>query len=237
MVAPIPPRSVVDTLDDGAWSPMRITVRLDEPLVADLHRPLTADGALAWCAWLEYREARRADPPPMRPTVSPLDLDLGLATWTCRPTAEPADGRALGVDGQAWGWAASHHIPVPQARTAVQVRRRPPDREFARLTGEKAHHHGAGPYKARDNVHPAAWIGEITWWALGDPARVAELLTRLTHLGRLGRHGYGRVHTCEVAPGGDRDRWRARSFPAEGGRPDGIRAPYHHPTRRMPCAP
>lgn len=238
MPAPIPPRSVVDTLDDGAWTPMRVMVRLDEPLVGDLHRPLHLDGPLSWCAYLEWVEATGHRPPPMRPHESPIDFGIGLATWTAPPSAEPVDRRALGADGQAWGHACSAHTPVPAALTAVAVRRKPNEQAMARYTPDKRHHLGAGPYKARDVIHPAAWIGEITWWALGDPARVAQLLTRLTHIGRLGRHGYGRVAAIEVTPAGDRAAWRAgRVFPAPHGRVDTIRAPHHHITRRMPCAP
>lgn len=231
----IPPRSVVSTLDDGGWTPLRIVARLDEPLVADLHRPLHLDGPLAWCAYLEWVEAAGRRPPPIRTAESPPDWDLGLATWTAPPSGPVLDGRALGADGQAWGYACSGHTPVPAAHTAVAVRRKPQETAHGRYTAERRYHLGAGPYKARDTVHPAAWIGDITWWALGERARVEQLLGRLTHVGRLARHGYGRVQRIEVAEDHDRDGWRARAMPAAGGPVEGYRAPYHHATRRMPC--
>lgn len=232
----IPPRSAVSTLDDGGWTPLRITVRLDEPLVADLHRPLHLDGPLAWCAYLEWVEGTGRRPPPVRPGESPLDYALGLAVWTAEPTGPVADGRALGADGLAWGFACSAHTPVPAARTAVQVRRKPADGPMARYTTDRRLHLGAGPYKARDVVHPAAWIGDITWHALGDRVRVEQLLSRLTHIGRLGRHGYGRVQRIEVVEHHDRQAWRARWMPQAGGVRAPIRAPYWHDTRMMPAA-
>lgn len=233
----VAPGSVTDTTGDGAWDPLTITVTLDEPLVGDLSQPITGDGALAWCAYLEHVEDRgRTSLPPMRPGVSALDWDLGLATWT-RPVSGPVtDPDSLAAGGHAWGWACSHHTPVPGALTAVAVRRKPAEQPMGRYTRERRHHLGAGPHKARDTIHPAAWVGDIVWHALGDLDRVAGLLARLTHIGRLGRHGYGRVARIHVERGGDRDGWRARTLPTPGGRPDGIRAPYHHDTRRMPCA-
>lgn len=237
MPAPVTPRSVVDTCGDPVWQPLRVTVRLDEPLVADLHRPLHLDGALAWCAYLEWVEAAGHRPPPIRRHESPLDFEVGLATWTAPPSVEQIDGRALGADGMAWGHACAPFTPVPRVHTAAATRRRPPTEQMARYTRDRRHHLGAGPYKARDSVHPAAWVGDITWHALGDPDRVAHLLTRLTHVGRLGRHGYGRVQRIEVIAGSDRDRWRTgRTMPTPGGQEDTIRAPHWHPTRRMPCA-
>jgi len=234
----VQPGTIRDTVSDGGWAPLQITVTLDEPLVGDLSRPITGDGALAWCAYLEHTHAHgTAHLPPMRPARSALDFDLGLATWTRDPTGPVIDDDALGADGKAWGFACSHHHPVPAALTAVAVRRKPADGPMVRYTRERRHHLGAGPHKARDTIHPAAWIGDITWHAVGDPDRVSSLLTRLTHIGRLGRHGYGRVARVLVVRGGERDAWRDRTLPAAAGTVDGIRAPYHHQTRQMPCRP
>lgn len=233
----IPPRSVVDTTDDPRHVPMRVTMTLDEPLVGDLARPLHLDGPLAWCAYVEWVEATGHRPPPIRPGESPLDFDLGLATWTMPPSGPVTDGRVLGADGLMWGWACSHHHPVAAARTAVAVRHKPCDKAMTRYTRDRTHHLATGPGRARNTILPAAWIGEITWWALGDPDRVASLLTRLRHIGRLGRHGYGRVARITVEQTSDRDAWRARSFPhPDGPMMDGVRAPYWHDTRQMPCA-
>lgn len=236
--APVTPRSAVPTFDDPTWTPLRVRVDLDEPLVGDLHRPLWLDGVLAWCAYLAWVETTGHRPPPVRPHESPLDFPLPLATWTAPSTAQPVDGRALGAGGLAWGWACTPHIPVPAAHTAVATRRRPPVDAMARYSPDRRQHLGAGPYKARDHVHPAAWIGAITWWALGDPQRVADLLVRARHIGRLGRHGYGRIRKVEVTEhiGRGRDVWRARPMPGPGP-VQSIRAPHYHPTRKMPCRP
>src|SRR5690554_2988687 len=93
----------------------------------------------------------------------------------------------------------------------------------------------AGPMKARDTPLPATLVSEITWYALADPEPLAELLDRVWSLGRLGTHGHGRVLRWEVHPHGDRDAWRNRVLPDPDGPLDGIRAPYHHPTRQVPA--
>lgn len=72
---------------------------------------------------------------------------------------------------------------------------------------------------------------------LGRPDDVRDLLARVTHLGRHTRHGHGRVLSWDVLEDGTaREKWRRRVFPDPTGAPDTVRAPYHHPSRRMPCS-
>ena len=73
------------------------------------------------------------------------------------------------------------------------------------------------------------------WLTLADPEPLAELLDRVLSVGRLGRHGHGHVLRWEVHPHDDREAWRDRVFPRPGGVPQSIRAPYHHPKRKVPA--
>lgn len=229
------PRTVVDTTGDPRWQPMQVTIQLDEMLVADLHHPVYLDGPLSWCAYLEHVEQTGMRPPPIRPAESPLDFDIGLATWTAPPSAPPIDGRVLGDGGLMWGWACSAHQPTALVHSAVAIRRKPPEQPLGLYTPDRKHHLAAGPTKARDTVRPASWVAPLAWWALGDPDRVRQLLGRLHNVGKLGRHGWGRVQSWDVTEGGPRDGWRQRPFPQPGGRPASVRAPHWHQTRKMPC--
>ena len=91
------------------------------------------------------------------------------------------------------------------------------------------------PMKARDTPLPATLVSEITWYALADPDRSLNSWIEVLSVGRLGRHGHGRVLRWEVHPHDDREAWRDRVLPHPDGVPQSIRAPYHHPTRQVPA--
>src|SRR5690606_41586573 len=114
-------------------------------------------------------------------------------------------------------------------------RRSPAVDESARYARARKHHRAAGRMKARCTPLPAPLVREIAWYALADPAPLAELLARVWSLGRLGRHGHGRVLRWEVHPHDDREAWRDRVLPHPDGVPQSIRAPYHHPKRKVPA--
>ena len=99
---------------------------------------------------------------------------------------------------------------------------------MSRLTKDRKFHAGLGPTKARNGVSGATWPGVITWDALGDPDATRRLLTHLTHLGRLVRHGNGTVLSVTVTEHNNQDAWRDREWPGSG---HAIRAPYWHRSR------
>ncbi|MGV2384855.1 MAG UNVERIFIED_CONTAM: hypothetical protein LOD86_06240, partial [Thermobifida fusca] len=96
-------------------------------------------------------------------------------------------------------------------------------------------HLAAGPMKARATPLPATLVSEITWYALADPEPLAALLDRVWSLGRLGTHGHGRVRAWEIVEHDDWEAWRDRVLPHPDGVPQSIRAPYHHPSRKVPA--
>lgn len=228
--------TVVDTTGDPSWVPVRVTARLAEPVLnLDAH-PLHLDGPAAFGAYLAHTADHGACAlPPFGPD-SCVDFALPIATWT-RPAPGLVHPLALAAEaGMVWGWACSAAVYSPAAWTTVQVRRRPAVDEAARYTRDAKWHLSAGPTKARDVPHAAVITPEICWWALADPDALRRLLGRVRGLGRLTRHGNGRVLSWQVDVDDDaRDRWRERTWPDPAGQPGTIRAPYHHPSRRMTC--
>lgn len=233
----VAPGTAVDTTGDPRWSPLRVTAVLAEPVVALTAGRLHLDGPLSWGAYLQHVTDCGHGSLPAMTADHCADFDLPLAVWT-RPLPGGVHELACGADpGTVWGWATSAATPAGDvASTVVQVRRRPAVEAGHRYAPDARWHLSAGPQKARDVPHAAMWVRELHWWCLGDPDRLRLLLGRVPALGRLTRHGHGRVLSWTVD--GDADalqRWQQRVWPDPDGRPDAIRAPYHHRSRRMPC--
>jgi hypothetical protein len=235
----VAPGTVTDTTTGAGFVPVTVTARLAEPVVRLPTNPLLLDGPLSWCAAMAALQAGRPVPPVVRDGWTE-DLALPLATWTAPAPGGGLDERLYAADGAGvWGWACSRARYTPDLHTAVQVRRKPAVAEFGRFTTDRRFHAALGPQKARDQAHPATVTRTIRWDALADPGPLRDLLTHLGHLGALTRHGHGRILsiTVEETTGETtgRDGWRDRPMPHPGGRPEAIRAPYWHHTRRVPC--
>lgn len=215
------PEEVSDSRLSDRWQPMRVIAYMAEPVVT-YGDGLMLDGPLAYGAFLEFVREHGPDAlPPMTPAEA-VDFDLPLAIW---------------VERGAWGWCCSRAHAEWLAENKVELRKKPALEEMRRYTEAKNHHISLGPHKARDLAYPSRFAFEVEWYALGDRERVAALLGRVSHIGKLCNHGYGKVLRWVVEPMGplERDRWMARHMPAEGGRMLPVRAPYHHRSRRAPC--
>lgn len=232
------PGTVADTTTDSRWTPVRVEAAMVEAVIGLPSDPMHLDGPLAWGA---YQDALHvADPGTLR--LPPMgewahDFALPLATWV-RPCTRPdPDPRLLAADGvSVWGWACSRAEYRILRHTAAHVRRRPPVDEMAYWTDAARYHPGLGPRRAANLQHQGAQVDGLRWWALADPERLQKLLDRVTNVGRLVRHGWGRVQSWTVVV--DESalvRWHDRWMPADGGVPQTVRAPYHHDSRRMPC--
>lgn len=235
----VAPGAVVDTTGDGGWTPVRVTARFAQPIVGLPRDPMHLDGPLSWAAYLDAVECEdRATLrlPPMREWAH--DFTMPLATWTGPCTRPDPDPRLLAADGvSVWGWACSAARYGVVRHTAARIRRRPAVDQMVEWTSADRYHPALGPRRAADVPHQAVWVDRVEWCALADPARLRVLLCRLTHVGRLARHGWGQVLGWDVVvDGAARGGWRWRWFPAAGGVPGTVRAPYHHGSRRMPCA-
>lgn len=209
-----------DTTADLLWRPVVVVARLSTPAAGVDTHPLHLDGPASWGAYLAYiAEHGHGNLPPIS-GESAVDFSLPLAAWQ---------------RDSAWGWCCSRAHYEPQGYTTAAMRRKPAAEAMARYAPDARHHLSAGPMKARDTPLPATLVHTVTWYALADPGPLRSLLERVWSLGRLGRHGHGRIARWEVAEHDDRDAWADRVMPDPAGPVQGIRAPYYHPTRKVPA--
>lgn len=231
----VPPGAVVDTTTDTQWTPVRVVATLAEPVVGLDTNPLHLDGPVSMGGYYTHLDTHGHGNLPLMGATC-VDFALPLATWT-RPASvsHPHPLVMSATPGHVWGWACSAGHYTPLAETVVAVRRRPAVEQMARYTTDNTHHLSTGPLKARDVPHPATLTRHIVWWALADPGRLQAMLRRVVGLGRMVRHGNGRVvaWSVEVDPSA-RQRWLWRNLPDPDGQVGSIRAPYHHHSRRMP---
>ena len=201
---------------------LQVTAYLDTPVIGTLS-PL--DAPLSYAAY--QRAVRDGKPLPPMTDEYVTDFPLPLARW-----------EREGV----WGWCTSEAWwQEVRFSTSVEIRRKPATREMARLTNAKDHHSGLGPMKARNTVLAADYVNPIFWFVECDDQSQADelkdLLGDITHLGARHRNGFGHITKWEVEPLSDdlSWQWQARPMPT----PDGPalrrpRAPYHHPSGRVP---
>lgn len=209
-----------ESTTEERWAPVVVTALLSTPVVGFDTHPPHLDGPVSWGAYQAHRAVHGTDALPPMTSEQAVDFALPLATWQRHGT---------------WGWACSRAHYTPQGYTTVAMRKKPATEAMARYTPAPKHHLSAGPEKSRETPLPATLVDKVVWCALADPEPLRDLLGRVWSLGRLGRHGHGRVTRWDVAPGGDRDAWADRVMPAPDGTVQGIRAPYHHPTRQVPA--
>lgn len=232
------PGSVTDTVTEPGWTCVRVEARFAEPVIGLPKDPMHLDGPLSWGAYqdaIATGDRATVRLPPMGEWAH--DFILPLATWIGPCTHPAPDPRLLAADGTSmWGWTCSRAQYEVVQHTAAQVRRRPPVNQMARWTSAPRYHPALGPRRAANMNHQGVWIHGARWWALAEPARLQQLLGRVTHVGRLARQGWGRVLSWTVAEDPmATSLWRDRWFPAVGGPLATVRAPYHHQSRRMPA--
>ena len=199
-------------------SDLEVVAVIDGHLIGYDRWPPGLDAPLAWAAWRADIAAGRP-PAPYTDTYA-HDFPLPLDRWE---------------QGDTWGWRTSSAVVDVIGDTAVQVRRKPAVEAMARYGREPKHHAGLGPTKARDTTISAQLVHTVTWQVQSsDQPGLEALLGMVTHLGKRHRNGFGTVRSWHINPGIP-DGWRARPMPHPDGQIMGVRAPYWHPTRRMPC--
>lgn len=149
------------------------------------------DGLLAAELWGRHKSAR---PPGTYPSAldvdDPPDLELPLAR--CIPSAGP------------WHWAATCAYPLPR-----------PDRlDIHTWAGRADHRHleqlagrlpvtlptRQGRYRSRLMPLLVTPCQAVTWHAIGDSDRIADLLGGITAIGKKRGHGEGQVLRWTVTP-------------------------------------
>lgn len=237
------PGTVEAPCTDAGQVPVTVVARMGEPVVH--HRDgLSLDGPLAWATWMQHASRHgHTSLPPIDHADWATDFALPLARW-----AVPADdldtihpGLLDASERFVWGWCASHADGTQWTLDGtVWIRRKPAIEQMARWSDAAKHHIGGGPLKARNVPMATVFAPEIRWWLVGDPDELAPLLDRITHIGSLTKQGHGRVldwHVSDDPSDSARTNWTAGTPKISPGSPvrRGVRPPYHHHSRQVPC--
>lgn len=234
------------TIDPG-MQPVTVTATLAAGFAVGAGWGIALDGLLAGALWARDKaNLRAADVPVVRliDQDDPPDLPLPLAR--CH------------TDTGQWHWAATCAIPIGPAATDHQRDVRPwtgrIDERICRqlvdhTPGTLPTHHG----RWRHRIMPVivTLCRAVTWRAVGDAARISDLLTPIAAIGKKRAQGEGAVLSWQVQPesAGDprsfahlhQDGTLGRPATAEcvptdvpnGGRGRaGLRPPYTHRSRQ-----
>lgn len=224
-------------LRTGVGKDMTYSLDLAGLLAARLRRIAQAD--------LDDQGVLVAQPLPDTTEDDAHDMDLPLS-------------RCLG-GGHHWHWLAScathpDAAPQPDPRTFYRVIDSSWEQRAAQRPLPYTHPTG-GAYRDVMMAAPVVICGSLRWHAVGDPERIADLLTPLTFIGRRRSVGEGGVlaWTVTEVPDADPARWAhlgddgnlIRPCPVECAetlgvpyRRDvrGLRPPNHHDDRKMALA-
>lgn len=176
--------------------PLRVTAHLAAPTSFERGEGLRLEGVLSWVV-----VARVTGLPPREAFAG-----LGIADYVDIPVPI--------ADVEMHGWRiaqCSDAELAPIATEAVRRRRKKPHPEAMGLAKVAT---TGGPWKALD-IPTVAWATPtLTWWLLGDEARLRDLLVDCHAVGRARSGGLGQVLAWEVdADEGAATRWRERALP------------------------
>jgi hypothetical protein len=229
-------------------TPLHVRARLAAGIAQAAPWGIALDGLLAAELWAQTKATRRdaGHPPPgLLDTEDPEDLHLPLARcttgdglWHWAATCAYPENRPPGLPPEVRHWTGRL-----DHRTAEQLTPRLP----ATVSDRQ------GRYRARRMPLLVTTCTAVTWTAVGDRDRVADLLAGITAIGKKRSHGEGHVLAWEVTEATDLDPWTAGHLHPDGtlGRPTptsclggrtgvvdggrgtaGLRPPYMHPARQ-----
>jgi hypothetical protein len=172
----------------GENRPLRICAAIATPIIAGVDEALHFDSILASAVFGCDQVAPRVDH--CDNVVIPLPIKL---TWT------DAAGRPL--------WLTTDLRPVGRAGVGVKYLHSRYPTDVAHLADRPAVLTSAGSYKDVRIPLSLQVTGEVEAWCIGQPAELRLLLNLITHIGKKGAHGNGRVlkWTISEASGIDRD--------------------------------
>lgn len=160
-------------------SPLLIIARLVTPIIHAEHHLTHLDGLLSTAAITDHPVASQYD----QAAVIPLPLELlwvstdGLPLWACTPLRPVNDDK--GLDGVEY-W----HKRYPSHRA-----------EFGHKLNANT---TAGRWREyRTPVHTHS-VNTLAALVIGNPAETQRLLKEITHIGKKGSQGFGRVAHWEV---------------------------------------
>jgi len=213
--------------------PLKITIELATPVVTESEYPIYLDALLSYAASKEAEAAGLADA-----WKAGEDLPLGRAG-----------------QGDDWVYQASMLIFTPIApRELVNMQRKASPEMFYRdfelgLWGFPALKSGkentkepptintlSGQFRAYQYYTSTQWMSHACAYCIGDKEAITRLLKQLTHIGKMGRNGWGLIDsiTVESDPCAE-SKWALRVLPA------GIQSPLsdveYMPVLSAPRAP
>lgn len=230
-----------------AHVPLEVRAHLATGIAQAAPWGIALDGILAAELWADLKALRRARGESWeraRDVAVPPDLDLPLARCELAP--------------HAWHWAATcarpeHHAPRTDVhtwtgRTDARELEQVAD-QLPRVVSERQ-----GRWRARRMPLLVTPCPSVVWWAVGDPARILELLDPIRSIGKKRTSGEGSVLSWEVTAVPWLDPVAAGHLHPDGtlGRPTppaclnhlpvvrdggvgraGLRPPYMHPGRQQ----
>lgn len=160
--------------------PLQVSATLANGYVSTIDGGLHLDGILS-AACLSLFASRVED------CVAPSIIPLPLALSWVSPQGLPL-------------WTATDLMPVDEVGKGVcYVHSRYPTHR-ADLASRQSAVMTAGRYKDARIPLQVTGAAAVEGFCIGDPAAVVKLLDRITHIGRKGAHGHGRVLRWEVEP-------------------------------------
>ena len=243
------PQEATDTRDDPRFKPLKIVAYLANAIVS-YSDPIHLDGLLAAGAFKHWCDlgGRPQSLPDLTTSPIAVDFDLPLAKWTSASPPGPDMGLdALTAAGEVWGWCASAEEAVWLQDSQVEVRKRSRIDEMVQWSRDTTVNNTHAYAKAWDVRFPAKHAHTLVFHARGIAHEVHNLLSYITHIGKLHNHGHGKILFWEVEEckedhsiehGGQLTRRMPVAYrgvsPREGVLAS-IRAPYHHPSRAAFC--
>ena len=193
--------------------PLKVTFTLSHPVVFDNEYSIHLDALLAWARVQDAIETGCLNP-------WPEGDDLPLAR--------------IG-QGADWVWKASRLFFTPETpRELINMQRKSDPEMFYKDFDEglwairnKASgivsgktppkiNTQSGQFRAYQYYVSAQWMSKTEAWCIGDFDKVKALLDRITHIGKMGRAGFGTV--ADVAVEVDQEanwKWALRPLPMD----------------------
>ena len=189
--------------------PLKITFRFASPVVVDSEYPVFLDGLLAYAAVLEAKEKNDENA-----WAKSEELPLAKAG-----------------DGADWVFKASRLVFTPLAnREIVNMQRKSSPEMFyddynSGLWGHPKLKEGAhrnpptintmsGQFRAYQYYVSTQWMDNAVAWCVGNKEEIERLLATLSHVGKMGRNGFGLIESITVEHEPDAEtKWALRVLP------------------------
>ncbi|MBU2786268.1 hypothetical protein HAP93_10930 [Acidithiobacillus ferriphilus] len=198
---------------------IEITFRLGSNILVDSEHPVHLDALVAYGVMREA-EIQGCDDP-----------------WRAADDLSECLDR---TDGDPWVWKASRlDMPARLSGMGVfqmtnMVRKSEPERFYdaldagdwesqRQIRGSFTIDTQSGQYRGYQWYAISRSVPEVKAWAIGDYDALEYYLRHVTHIGKMGRNGYGNVTGIELAACVDTEAWRLRCLPTDMAGKPGVR--------------